>query len=196
MIPLLHNRFLEGNMPVICTAFMHKRRFRNSEKEDGNCLDINLLRVYSSPLEIHTCYSRVWQRRGKQGMPPNHRTLSLPAEHCVCPGFHTQRGWSRPASPGAVLELSSSEKAPGGAANWAIPTCLWYGQDAGFGFEIYLEGNRHAAVNQSLSWCEIKVDGQAAQKHALPGLRGCGLCKQQGLMGRLGQTGVSCVPWG
>lgn len=53
-------------MPVICTVFMHKsylRRFRSSEKEDGRCLDINLLRVYSSPLEIHLCYARV----GKEG---------------------------------------------------------------------------------------------------------------------------------
>lgn len=42
-------------MPMICTVFMCKsypRGFRNNEKEDVRCLDINLLTVYSSALQI------------------------------------------------------------------------------------------------------------------------------------------------
>lgn len=74
-------------MPVICTVFMHKsylRGFRSREKEDGRRLAINLLRIYSSPLEIHMCCPRVWQRRWKQGMPPvcssNQHTLRSASE--------------------------------------------------------------------------------------------------------------------
>lgn len=44
-------------MPMMGAVFMHKsylKAFRNNQKEDGRCLDINLLAVYCSPLEIHT----------------------------------------------------------------------------------------------------------------------------------------------
>lgn len=98
-------------MPVIWTVSMHKsylRGFRSSEKEDERCLDINLLRVYSPPLEIQMCYASVWQGRWKQGMPPVCCSVITGWARCVrC------RGWSRPASPGALLELSSLAKAPG-----------------------------------------------------------------------------------
>lgn len=100
-------------MPVICTVFMHKsywRGFRSNEKEDGRCLDINLLRVYNSPLEIYMCYASVWQRRWKQRMPAS-CLLFKPCHAEVCQG-------SDPAQPApALLELSSLAQAPVGAAN-------------------------------------------------------------------------------
>lgn len=149
-------------MPVICTVFMHKsylRGLQSSEKEVGRCLHISLLRVYSSPLEIHLCYVRVWQRRWKQGMPPvcssnRHRLRSASEAPCAssAAAVTPQHGWSRPSSPGAVLELSSLAKAPVGAANWAVLTCLRYGQHAGSVLRFIWKGIN---ILQSISpWVE------------------------------------------
>lgn len=74
------------------TVFMLKsylRAFRNNQKEDGRCLDINLLTVYCSLLEIHT-YILLHGLANKIEAVNTSRLLfestryGLQVNHCLC----------------------------------------------------------------------------------------------------------------
>lgn len=109
-------------MPVLCTVFMHKsylRGFRSSEKEDGRCLDINLLESLQFSFRntdvLRRCLAKKVEAGNASRLLLGHRGLRAAV---MCRGRGVTASTADPARPApAPLGLSSLAKAPLGAAN-------------------------------------------------------------------------------